>query len=191
LWPALLLVAAWLLRGQEDSFFGPVFFYDLVRSSRRGELVGHRCCYAIVLFCVIALVYWSWFPDLGWEQLLRGRSLSISQRARFASSFFTNFMVAQLVAVFLITPLYTASALAEQKERRTLEALLVTELTNHEIIIGMLGSRLAKLLLLLLTGLPILSFLAFLGGVDVGMALALCIATCMIMASLGSMSILM
>src|SRR5437764_968748 len=92
LWAALLVIAAWVLHGEGRSFLGPVFFYDLVRSSRRGEQVGHRCFYALMLACVIAAVYWSWFPDQGWEQLLRSRSMTISQRAQFASSFFTNFM---------------------------------------------------------------------------------------------------
>src|SRR5438552_5813471 len=108
LWALLLLVVAWLLRGQGRSFFGPVFFYDLVRSSRRGEQVGHRCLYAIVLLCVLAAVYWSWFPDLSIEQLMRSRSMSISERARFASAFFASFIGAQFVVVLLITPLYTA-----------------------------------------------------------------------------------
>lgn len=172
------------------SFFGPVFFYDLVRSSRRGEQAGHRFLYALVLFCVLAAVYWSWFPDQTLEQLMRSQSMSKSARARFASQFFASFIAAQFVVVLLITPLYTASAIAEQKERRTFDFVLVTDLTDREIILGTLGARLAKLLLLVMTGLPVLSLLEFLGGIDPGVVLATFVATCMLMASLGSLSIL-
>src|SRR5437899_3468099 len=90
-WALLLLVLAWLLRGQGRSLFGPVFFYDLVRSSRRGEQAGHRTFYALVLLCAIAGLYWSWFPNQSLDQLLHGRSMTISQRARFASSFVMSF----------------------------------------------------------------------------------------------------
>src|SRR5262249_3310537 len=177
----MLVVAAWLLRHAGRSLFGPVLFYDLVRSSRRGEQVGHRCVYAILLLCVLAAVYWSWFPGQGLEHLLRSRSMSINERARFAGSFFTSFMTAKFVVVFFITPLYTASAIAEQKERRTLDFLLITDLTDREIVLGMFGARLAKLLLLLMTGLPMLSFLEFLGGIDPGLVLTGFVATCMLM----------
>jgi ABC-type transport system involved in multi-copper enzyme maturation permease subunit len=189
-WILLLPFIAWLVRRDGQPFFGPVFFYDLVRSSHRGEQVGHRCLYAILLICVLAGVYWSWFPNLGIEHLMRSRSMTVSQRARLAGSFFTSFMTAQFAIVFLITPLYTASAIAEQKERRTLDFLLLTDLSNREIVLGMLGARLAKLLLLMMTGLPVLSLLEFLGGVDPDLVLAGFVATCMLMASLGSVSIL-
>src|SRR5207248_3597663 len=54
----------------------------------------------------------------------------------------------------------------------------------------MLGARLAKLLLLLMTGLPVLSLLEFLGGVEPSLVLAGFVATCALLASLGSASIL-
>lgn len=190
LWVLILLVAAWLLRHAGRPLFGPLFFYDLVRSSRRGEQIGHRCVYAIVLVCVLAVVYWSWFPGQSLEQLLRSKAMSGSERTRFADSFFTNFMMAQFVVVFLLTPLYTASAIAELKERRALDFLLITDLTDREIVLGMLGARLAKLLLLLLTGLPVLSLLEFLGGVDPRSVLASFVVTGMLVVSLGSVSIL-
>src|SRR5260370_27001872 len=80
--------------------------------------------------------------------------------------------------------------MAEQKERSPLDFLFITALSNREIILGMLGARLAKLLLLLLTGLPLLNLLVLLGGVDPGLVLAGFVATAMLMVSLGSMSML-
>lgn len=72
---------------------------------------------------------------------------------------------AQFGVILLFTPLYTAPVLVELKERRVLDFLLVTELSDHEIVLGLFCSRLAKLGLVLLAGLPILSLLELLGGI--------------------------
>jgi ABC-type transport system involved in multi-copper enzyme maturation permease subunit len=96
----------------------------------------------------------------------------------------------QFVTVLLLTPAYTAGALAEEKERRTLEFLLATDLHNREIVLSKLASRVAQLTLLVFTGLPILGFTQLLGGIDPNLVLAGFIATGLTMASLASFSIL-
>ena len=78
-----------------------------------------------------------------------------------------------------------AGSIAEEKDRKTLEFLLATDLRNREIILSKLGARLANLLLFILTGLPILSILQFLGGVDPNLVLAGFAATFLTMAGLG------
>ena len=78
----------------------------------------------------------------------------------------------QYLAVFLLTPIYTAGVIAEEKDRRTLDLLLTTRLTNREIVAGLLASRLATLGLIFLTILPVLSLMEFLGGVDPKLVLA-------------------
>src|SRR5437660_1620479 len=72
----------------------------------------------------------------------------------------------------LLTPAYVGGAIAEEKDRKTLEFMLATDLLNREIVLSKLGSRLANLALVVITGLPILSILQFLGGVDPNMILA-------------------
>src|SRR5262249_47805773 len=133
--------------GERRPFLGPLFRYDLVRSSRNGQLIGHRCFYAIVLLMVLGLVYWDHFPRNVLRDVLHSAPMSIRARAQFAGTFFSSFMQAQFAMVLLITPLYTAGVIAEEKERRTLEFLFVTDLSNREIILGILGSRLCKLML--------------------------------------------
>src|SRR5262249_31762997 len=110
--------------------------------------------------------------------------------SRFAGSFFGWFMAVQFTVVFLVTPAYTAGAIAEEKERRTLEFLLATELSDGEIVLGMLAARLGNLFLLILAGFALLSSLLFLGGVDPMQVFAGFAATAMTMLSLGSISIL-
>src|SRR5438105_13980589 len=92
--------------------------------------------------------------------------------------------------VALVAPGYTAGAIAEEKDRRTLEAVLATDLRNREIVLSKLVVRLANLTLMLLTGLPIWALLQFLGGIDPDLVLAGFLATGVTMASLASLSIL-
>ena len=77
--------------------------------------------------------------------------------SQFAEEFFFVFISLQFIAAVLFTPALTAGAIAEEKQRKTLEYLLATDLGNHEIVLGKLVSRLGYLTLFLLTGLPMLS----------------------------------
>lgn len=187
---ALVLVADRVRRLRP---LGPMLLYDLVRTSRRGQTIGHRCFYAVVILATFFLVYWSWVPPGDWRSLLwRPVRLGVTpeETARFANTFFNTFMVVQLGVLLLITPIYTATAVSEEKERRTLEFILTTDLTDREIVLGMLGSRLGTLLLLGMTGLPIVSFLPFLGGVDPVRVMAGFAAAAVTVISLGSVSML-
>lgn len=173
--------------------FGPMLVYDLVRTTRRGQAIGHRCFYAVVILVTFFLVYWSWAPTEDWRTLFwEPMRLGVmpEETARFANHFFNVFMVVQLGVLLLVTPIYTATAVAEEKERRTLEFILTTDLSDREIVLGMLGARLGTLLLLGLTGLPIISFLPFLGGVDPMRVVTGFAAAAVTVMSLGSVSIL-
>jgi ABC-type transport system involved in multi-copper enzyme maturation permease subunit len=66
----------------------------------------------------------------------------------------------------LLTPIYTAGAIAEEKERRTLELLFGSGLTSREIVLGKLASRTVHILILLFSGLPVVMLLPALGPVD-------------------------
>jgi ABC-type transport system involved in multi-copper enzyme maturation permease subunit len=166
--------------------FGPVLFYDLIRLARRGRYALIRCLYALFLFLMLSSVYSNHKTTI---QSGGGR-LRASDMASLADSFFTVFMVAQFLAVGLLTPVYVAGAVCEEKERRTLEFLLATDLSNREIVLSKLVSRLANLSLLVLTGLPILSFTQFLGGVDPDLVIAGFAATALTMIGLAGLSTL-
>src|SRR5262249_2671439 len=68
--------------------------------------------------------------------------------------------------IVLLTPGVTAGAVAEEKERRTLDCLLTTQLRGHEIVLGKLVARLAYMVLLVLAALPVLILLFVLGGIS-------------------------
>ncbi len=182
-----LLVGAVALRRLWLPLFGPVLFYDLVRSARRGRTSLLRSLYAVALLLMLFLFYASWAGSL-WD-VWSVQGVHPNQVAAFAEQFFHYFITVQFVVVALLTPALTAGALAEEKDRGTLEYLFTTDLCSHEIVLGKLASRLAVVLLLALTGLPVLSLLLILGGVDPNQVLGGFVATGVTLLSLACLSI--
>jgi ABC-type Na+ efflux pump permease subunit len=184
LWALLGVAMALLLRRGWLRLFGPMLFYELVRVARRRRYFYFRCLYVLLLSLMLGWVYLIWYLDTS-----TGRMRS-NEMARFAEAFFYTFMSVQFIVMVVLTPAYTAGAIAEEKERRTLEFVLATDLRNREIVLSKLLSRMANITLLMLAGLPILSFLQFLGGVDPNLVLAGFAATGLTMFSLAGLSIL-
>jgi ABC-type transport system involved in multi-copper enzyme maturation permease subunit len=189
----LLVATGLLLRCARLELLGPVFRYELVRSARQGRFFSLRCFYAGLLLIMLFVVYFDWFGGANagsWRFLLDSGSIPIAKLSAFASRFSSAYMGVQMFVVFVLTPAYVAGAIADEKERKTLDFLLVTHLRNREIVLGKLASRLTNLALVVLTGLPILGFMQFMGGVDPNLVLAGFAATLATLISLGSLSVL-
>lgn len=190
----IVLLASFLAASRDGwrRLFGPLLFYDVLRTARRGRYIALRCVYAGLLLGLLFTVYYSWFGgrNTSMRELFSGASVESRAMTRFAGSFFSTFMGAQFAAVVLLTPAYAAGSIAEEKERRTLEFLLATDLHSREIILGKLASRLGNMTLLILTGLPFLGLLQFLGGVDPNLVLAGFVATFFTMLSVGAASVM-
>jgi ABC-type Na+ efflux pump permease subunit len=179
-----IVILAVLMRQGWITLFGPVLFYDLVRIARRSRYVFLRIAYALLLLLILWATYASFYDRYN------NVSVPASEMSKVASTFFFYFLMAQLSVVLLLTPAFTASAIAEEKDRKTLEFLLATDLRNREIVLSKLASRYCNLALLVLTGLPVLSLTQFMGGVDPDLVLAGFAITGITMASLASLSIL-
>ena len=119
-----------------------------------------------------------------------GQSVPLAQLAHFAGSFAVVILALQGVAVLLLTPAYLAGAIAEERERRTLELLFTTHLTDREVVLGKLFSRLTHLAGVLLAGLPVLSMLQLWGGVSLSVLLAGFAVTGLTLLSVGGVSML-
>ena len=98
-------------------------------------------------------------------------SMAIKEKKQVALSASSGLMGLQLLGVLLLTPIYTAGAIAEEKERRTLELLFGSGLSSREIVLGKLASRTAHVLALLLAGVPVVWLLPALGPVDPSLVL--------------------
>jgi ABC-type transport system involved in multi-copper enzyme maturation permease subunit len=170
-WWRIVLFGAWvgvlgvLVRGGWVKLFGPTFVHELRRGSRKRVQLT-RTAYGMLL---LGLLTYFWIVR---RELLSDSIDSAAGQARLAETFFAVFMAVQGLIVLFMTPATVAGCIAEEKEKRTLDYLLATDLRGHEIISGKLGGRLANLVLFLLTGLPVLSILQLIGGIDPGLLLA-------------------
>jgi ABC-type transport system involved in multi-copper enzyme maturation permease subunit len=169
--------------------FGPVFFYDMIRVARRGRYVVLRCLYALLLLLLMYVVYEKHFSTYA-IRIAGDRELTQQLMAEFAEKFFGAFLATQFIAIMLLTPAYTAGAIAEEKQRKTIEYLFATDLGNHEIVLGKLAARVGNLILLIVTGLPILSLTQLFGGISPMLLWCGFAATGLAMLSLATLSIL-
>jgi ABC-type transport system involved in multi-copper enzyme maturation permease subunit len=136
---------------------GPHFYYDVVRLARCGSSTLLRCAYIFALLAGLAFVFAHMSPHRDWRL---NEFAVVSERFAFTLFYIQNF------AVVILTPAYVASAIAEEKESRTLELLFATQLSDTEIILGKLFSRIIHLFGFVIAGFPILSLIQFWGGID-------------------------
>jgi ABC-type transport system involved in multi-copper enzyme maturation permease subunit len=182
---ALMLLAWWLLRATRFRLFGPLLWYDMVRTGRR-QHVRLRIAYACILLLVLLTFYGSLAILLKEHEQ---EHLRPNEVAELSLAAFLTITAMQLALVMLFTPAYTAGAIAAEKERGLLPALLATPTGNHEIVFSLFASRLGNLALLILTSLPVLSMLEFMGGLDPDFVLAAFTMTILTMLGLGALGI--
>ncbi|MGL4422121.1 MAG: ABC transporter permease subunit [Gemmataceae bacterium] len=147
---------------------GPLFWHELVRLARRGTLMRIRVIYAIVLLIALFVAFLNEFSERNLLDALQGDGIeaSLDRLSRFAANFLMIFVFCQLVLIVFITPLYAGGAIAEEKDRKTLEFLQSSMLTNREIVAAKLTARLAYVVSIMATGVPILMLTMLFGGVD-------------------------
>ncbi|MCE9561048.1 MAG: ABC transporter permease [Planctomycetes bacterium] len=154
-------LAAWV-SGIADRVFGPVFTLDATRVGRRLSTFLIRWAFLLIVFAVLGLFYSDWHRDLSTNRGV----VHPSVLTRFAENFFWVYSATQFLIIATLTPAFTAGAITDEKERKTLHFLLVTDLTGREIVFGKLAARIGALLTLVIAGLPIVSFLQFFGGIE-------------------------
>jgi ABC-type transport system involved in multi-copper enzyme maturation permease subunit len=169
---------------------GPLFRYELTRLARRGLQPRLRAVFAGLLLGALLLIYLQEFPGVSPVRVLfhLGEPLRIDRGSRFGERFLVSFLFVQLMVVMVATPAVVGGALAEEKERGSLDFLLATPLTDREIVLGKVAARLVFVGGVVLTGLPVLALTRFFGGVDTGLLLAGYAITLLTMFSLGAYS---
>ncbi|WMI80653.1 ABC transporter permease [Anaerotignum sp. MB30-C6] len=79
----------------------------------------------------------------------------------------------QMALVVLSVPALTAGSISGERERQTLDLLLVTKLSPFSIVIGKLLSSMAFVLLLIISTLPVFSIVFYFGSVGIGALLGM------------------
>lgn len=190
-WVCLLTLLAGSSRRGWIKVLGPVFFWDVVRTARRGA-INLRLLYTGFLWVMLLVAVYAYsLAAVGspWT-LFFASTVRAHQLTDIATQYFAVFMAVQFLVALLLTPVGVAVVIPEEKRRQTLEFLLATDLRNHEIVFGILFARLASMGLLLLAGLPVLSILQLVGGVEPGLVLVGFGVTALTATSVASLSFL-
>jgi len=93
------------------------------------------------------------------------QSGSLAELAKGASQTFKWASTAQLLLMCFLAPVFTASAITQERDAQTFNILLSTPLSSAQIVLGSLMSRLFFVIMLLLSGLPIFLMTMVYGGV--------------------------
>jgi ABC-type Na+ efflux pump permease subunit len=139
-------------------FIGPVFQREVAVAPRRTRTYISRAIYVSALWM---LMFTAWLVLTG-TQLVR----DLGDLARFGMVLFQILSALQLALAVFFSAMLAASAVAQEKDRRTLELLLQTNLSNGELVLGKLLASVLQVLIMLAAALPVFMISALFGGVS-------------------------
>lgn len=97
--------------------------------------------------------------------------------------------VLQLVLVLLMTPAFTAGSISGERERQTLDLLLVTKMSPISIVTGKFLSGLSLIALTIVATMPIFALIMYFGGTSIVYILAVTVYMLLICGAFGAVSI--
>lgn len=147
------------LRVRSVKFAMTVFFFNLI-----------LIIIAITGFEIMFNVCWNAYVDYGGA----------------ARVYFIMICLEMLMVIFLL-PSFTAGSIAGEREKQTLEILLTTTLKPGKIIMGKLMSSISMVILLVISGMPVLSIVFTVGGIGMGDLVQFLFAILVISFFIGSM----
>ena len=137
---------------------GPVFAYEWLTIARRWQVYAGRVLFVGILLIGMTSV---------WGAQVAGQpALSIRGMAAVGRAFYVAIVFTQLTLLLLAAPAATAGAICLEKARGNLAQLLITDLSDTEVVLGKLAARLVPILGMVCCSLPVLAIGTLLGGID-------------------------
>jgi len=136
---------------------GPIFARELVTVPRRRGHHAARCAIAGLL-AILGITTWQ--ATIGFS-----RDATLGETAAFGLLLFQIVAFVQLLLTLFFAALSAASAVSQEKDRRTFVLLLLTDMRDYEIVLGKLLGALLPITIQLLVTAPVLALLLFLGGI--------------------------
>lgn len=137
---------------------GPIFARELVTVPRRR---GHHAARCAVAGLLAILGITTWQATIGFS-----RDATLGETAAFGLLLFQIVVFVQLLLTLFFAALSAASAVSQEKDRRTFVLLLLTDMRDYEIVLGKLLGALLPITIQLMVTAPVLALLLFLGGID-------------------------
>lgn len=162
-------------------FIGPVFTREAAVAPRRPRHYIMRTVYAVMLLLLICTA---------WMILTKTQQIqNVGDMARFGMVLFQILAPLQLALILFLSAIQAASNIAVEKDRQTLILLLMSRLSNSELVLGKLLASLLNIAVMLIASLPIFMLVVLFGGTSfeqVGWTFAVTAATAMAAGSLGA-----
>lgn len=138
---------------------GPLFSREALTAPRQ---LTHFMIRAGYVGALIVLMYTATQTTFGWQQIR-----NLGDIARFGQLVFQVFAFVQLTLMLFFAVLFAAGNVAQEKDRRTMLLLLMTDLHDRELVVGKLLASLLLPGVLLALSIPVFAFLQLLGGISV------------------------
>src|SRR5665213_3682015 len=135
----------------------PILLRVVQMNGKRRRDLFIRCGYLGLLIGVVIFSLMSPSTSTG----------NLSELAKTSANVFQKLSYLQLGLVALLSPIFTAGAITQEKDSQTYDILLATPLSNGQIVLGSLLSRLFFVIALLISGIPIFSITQIFGGVAI------------------------
>lgn len=161
---------------------GPLFSREALTAPRQ---LTHFMIRSGYIGALIVLMYTAAQTTFGWQQVR-----NLGDIARFGQLVFQVFAVVQLALMLFFAVLFAAGNVAQEKDRRTMLLLLMTDLRDRELVLGKLCASLLLPGVLLSASIPVFVIAQMLGGVSmsqIGCALAISAAAGLFAGSWGSL----
>jgi ABC-type transport system involved in multi-copper enzyme maturation permease subunit len=137
----------------------PILLRVVETGGKRKRDLFIRCGYLGLLVFFVVILLLSGGGSIG--------SGKLDELAQTSGQIFQKMSYLQLALVALLAPIFTAGAITQEKDSQTYDILLATPLSNGQIVLGSLMSRLFFVIALLLSGIPIFSITQIFGGVSI------------------------
>src|SRR5882757_6375117 len=159
-----------------------MFTREAAIAPRRASFFAVRSVYVASLF---ALTLTAWQMLVGSQRLE-----SIGDLAWFGAAAFQILAPFQLAVAVPFSALLVASAVAIEKDRKTLDLMLLTSLSNSELVLGKLFAGMLSVIVVVVATLPLFMIIVLLGGISreqIFRVEAVTLASSLLAGSLGSM----
>ena len=139
-------------------FAGPIIAREALTAPRPFRYYLSRASFTGFLFIFL---WTAWQSVIGWRTVTE-----VGVLARFGGIVYGVVALLQLTLMLFFAPLFTAAAIAHEKDRRTFMLLMMTDLSDLEIVLGKLTAGLMNILMILGASVGVLSLCALLGGIS-------------------------
>jgi hypothetical protein len=133
----------------------PILLRVVENGGKRRRDLFIRCAYLGLLILVVLFSLYS----------KNVSDASLAELAKTSANVFQSLSYFQLGLVALLAPVFTAGSITQERDSQTYDILLSTPLSNGQIVLGSLLSRLFFIVILLISGIPIFSITQIFGGV--------------------------